>query len=73
MASSLVAAFAAVEKIISWLLFMPWLHGRCRRNSAETGGGKEGQTKLPGPAGFKIKLLDTLFYLTPQEFARRAE
>ena len=74
MASSLVAAFAAVEKdYFLAAVYALAAMGVAGEIAAETGGGKgEGQTKLPGPAGFKIKLLDTLFYLTPQEFAHRA-
>ena len=74
MASSLVAAFAAVEKdYFLAAVYALAAMGVAGEIAAETGDGKgEGQTKPPGPAEFKIKLLDTLFYLTPQEFAHRA-
>ncbi|RJX28811.1 MAG: hydroxyethylthiazole kinase [Dethiobacter sp.] len=69
MAASLVAAFAAVEKdyflaASSALAAM----GVAGEIAAETGE----ERKLPGPAEYKIRLLDALFHLTPQEFARRA-
>jgi hydroxyethylthiazole kinase len=71
MASSLVAAFAAVEKdYFLAAVYALAAMGVAGEIAAETGEG-EG-AKLPGPSEYKIRLLDTLFHLTPQEFARRA-
>lgn len=69
MASSLVAAFAAVEKdYFQAAVYALAAMGVAGEIAAEA----ERKGSTPGPAEFKMRLLDALFYLTPQEFARRA-
>jgi len=69
MASSLTAAFAAVEKdYFQAAVYALAAMGVAGEIAADTS--KKGRP--PGPAEFKMRLLDALFYLTPQEFARRA-
>lgn len=73
MASSLTAAFAAVEKdYFLATVYALAAMGVAGEIAAETAAETREGSRSPGPAAYKMKLLDALFHLTPQEFARKA-
>lgn len=65
MSASLVAAFAAVEKDY-------FLAAAAALAAMGVAGEIAAEKKKIGPAEYKARLLDTLFYLNPQEFSNRA-
>lgn len=65
MSASLTAAFAAVEKDY-------FLAAAAALAAMGVAGEIAAEKEPSGPAEYKMRLLDTLFHLTPQEFADRA-
>ena len=65
MSASLMAAFAAVEKDY-------FLAAAAALAAMGVAGEIAAEKEVTGPAEYKVRFLDTLFHLNPQEFSSRA-